>query len=80
MDTQMLTYSRSKGAFAGLTLEGAVVEQDSDSTTSVYGRDVAFESVLLGKVSTPGIARAFMKAVADAAHKAKMQEAREDNK
>jgi lipid-binding SYLF domain-containing protein len=80
MDTQMLTYSRSKGAFAGLTLEGAVVEQDSDSTTSVYGRDVAFESVLLGKVSTPEIARAFMKAVADAAHKAKMQEAREDNK
>src|SRR5260370_18698891 len=32
MDTQMLTYSRSKGVFAGLTLEGAVVEQDSDST------------------------------------------------
>jgi lipid-binding SYLF domain-containing protein len=48
MDTEMLTYSRSKGVFAGLTLEGAVVPQDSDSAISVYGRDVAFKSVLLG--------------------------------
>jgi lipid-binding SYLF domain-containing protein len=80
MDTQMLTYSRSKGAFAGLTLDGAVVQQDSDSTTSVYGRDVSFESVLQGKIATPKIAQAFMKAVATAAHKAKVEEAREDTK
>ena len=57
LDTQMLTYSRSKGVFAGLTLEGAVVQQDSDSTVSVYGRDVTFQSVLKGKVPTPDIAR-----------------------
>jgi lipid-binding SYLF domain-containing protein len=80
MDTQMLTYSRSKGAFAGLTLEGAVVQQDSDSTVSVYGRDVTFQSVLKGKVSTPDVAKAFMKAVAVAAHKAKTEEARENDK
>jgi SH3 domain-containing YSC84-like protein 1 len=80
MDTEMLTYSRSKGVFAGLTLEGAVVQQDSDSTQSVYGRNVSFKSVLQGTVSTPDIAKAFMKAVADAAHKAKVQEAREGNK
>ncbi len=80
MDTEMLTYSRSKGVFAGLTLEGAVVQQDSDSTRSVYGRNVSFKSVLQGSVSTPDIAKAFMKAVADAAHKAKVQEAREGNK
>jgi lipid-binding SYLF domain-containing protein len=80
MDTQMLTYSRSKGAFAGLTLDGAVVQQDSDSTTSVYGRDVSFESVLQGKIATPKIAQAFMKAVATAARKAKVEEAREDTK
>jgi lipid-binding SYLF domain-containing protein len=77
MDTQMLTYSRSKGVFAGLTLEGAVVEQDSDSTTSVYGRDVSFKAVLQGKVATPDIARGFMAAVGHAAHKARVQEARE---
>src|SRR5712675_332354 len=49
LNTEMLTYSRSKGAFAGLTLEGAVIEQDNDSTHAVYGKDVAFRSVLLGK-------------------------------
>jgi len=79
LETEMLTYSRSKGVFAGLTLEGAVVEQDSDSTLSVYGRDVSFKSVLQGKVPTPDIAKPFMKAVADAAHKAKVQEARKGN-
>jgi lipid-binding SYLF domain-containing protein len=77
MDTQMLTYSRSKGVFAGLTLEGAVVQQDSDSTKSVYGNDVDFRAVLTGKVSTPSVAREFMKAVHEAAHKAKVQEARD---
>jgi len=77
LDTEMLTYSRSKGVFAGLTLEGAVVQQDSDSTTSVYGHNVSFQSVLQGEVATPDMARAFMKAVVDTAHKAKVQEARE---
>ncbi len=80
MDTHMLTYSRSKGAFAGLTLDGAVVQQDSDSTTSVYGRDVSFKSVLQGEIAIPEIARSFMKAVATAAHKAKVEEAREGKK
>lgn len=80
MDTEMLTYSRSKGAFAGLTLEGAVVQQDSDSTKSVYGDDVSFQSVLQGKVSTPEIAREFMKAVRETAHKAKVAEARDEKK
>jgi SH3 domain-containing YSC84-like protein 1 len=77
MDTEMLTYSRSKGVFAGLTLEGAVVQQDSDSTKSVYGSDVSFKYVLLGKVSTPEVAREFMNAVRETVHKAKVQEARE---
>src|SRR5437660_12920880 len=75
MDTQMLTYSRSKGVFAGLTLEGAVVQQDTDSTISVYGRDVTFQSVLKGNVPTPDVARDFMKAVRTASHKAKAEEA-----
>jgi SH3 domain-containing YSC84-like protein 1 len=80
MDTEMLTYSRSQGIFAGLTLEGAVVQQDSDSTKSIYGRDASFQSVLRGKVATPDIAREFMKAVAEAARKARAQEARDGNK
>jgi lipid-binding SYLF domain-containing protein len=76
----MLTYSRSKGAFAGLTLEGAVIQQDSDSTNAVYGRDVAFRSVLLGKVPTPEMARSFVQSVTSAAHTAAAKESADDSK
>jgi SH3 domain-containing YSC84-like protein 1 len=78
LDTQMLTYSRSKGAFAGLTLEGAVIQQDADSTTAIYGKDVAFKSVLLGKVPTPEVARPFVQSVTSAAHVAAVKEANDN--
>jgi lipid-binding SYLF domain-containing protein len=60
MNTEMLTYSRSKGVFAGLTLEGAVVEQDNDSTRAIYGRHMTFRNILSGKASTPRSAEAFI--------------------
>lgn len=77
MNTEMLTYSRSKGVFAGLTLEGAVVEQDNDSTRAIYGRHMTFRTILSGKVATPKSADAFMRAVADAGHQARVAEAKE---
>src|SRR5271170_2622259 len=64
MNTEMLTYSRSKGVFAGITLEGAVVEQDNDSTVAIYGRNKRFRNILSGRVATPRSADAFIKAVA----------------
>src|SRR4051812_15015997 len=70
MNTQMLTYSRSRGAFAGLTLEGAVVQQDNDSTRGIYGKHMMFRDILSGKASTPKIADAFIKAVSDAGQQA----------
>jgi lipid-binding SYLF domain-containing protein len=79
LDTEMLTYSRSKGAFAGLTLEGAVIQQDSDSTTAVYGKDIAFKPILLGKVPAPEMAKPFEQAVSSVAHAA-AQEAKDDKK
>jgi SH3 domain-containing YSC84-like protein 1 len=78
MNAELLTYSRSKGAFAGLTLEGAVVEQDADSTTAIYGRDVPFRKVLTGGVTPPSAAAPFMAAVAMAGHKAAAHEAKEE--
>src|SRR5882762_8275945 len=78
LDTQMLTYSRSKGVFAGLTLEGAVIEQDADSTTSIYGRDVGFRRVLTGHVTPPADAAPFMAALSMAGHQAAAHEAKED--
>jgi lipid-binding SYLF domain-containing protein len=74
MNTQVLTYSRSRGAFAGITLEGAVVQQDDDSTKAIYGKHVTFRNILSGKVSTPKSAEAFMKAVADAGQQARIAE------
>src|SRR5256714_4827792 len=78
MNTQMLTYSRSKGLFAGITLEGAVVQQDDDSTKAIYGKSMAFRAILSGRVSTPQSAEAFMKAVSDAGHQARIAEVKDE--
>jgi SH3 domain-containing YSC84-like protein 1 len=80
MNTEMLTYSRSKGVFAGLTLEGAVVEQDNDSTRAIYGRHMMFRSILSGRASSPRSAAAFMKAVSEAGQQARVAEATENRK
>src|SRR6202142_844049 len=80
LNTQMLTYSRSKGVFAGLTLEGSVIEEDNDSTHAIYGKHMTFRNILSGKASTPKSADAFMKAISEAGWQAKVAEAREDNK
>jgi lipid-binding SYLF domain-containing protein len=76
----MLTYSRAKGVFAGLTLEGAVVEQDDDSTRAIYGKKIAFRRVLSGNAMTPAVAEQFMKAVSDASKQARVAEVKEDAK
>jgi len=78
LNSELLTYSRSKGAFAGLTLEGAVVEQDADSTTAIYGHDVPFRKILRGGVTPPASAAPFMAAVKMAGHKAEAREAKEE--
>src|ERR1700687_5372040 len=80
MNTEMLTYSRSHGVFAGLTLEGAVVEQDDDSTRAIYGKHMEFRNILSGKAATPKSAEAFMKAVAEAREQAHIAEAKENAK
>jgi lipid-binding SYLF domain-containing protein len=87
MDTEILTYSRAKGAFAGLTLEGASIRQDSDSRHAMYGRKVTTRALLLGKVQVPSAAKPFLaeirgakaQAVAEGKAQAKA-EARERNK
>src|SRR6202166_4216394 len=76
MNTEMLTYSRSKGVFAGLTLEGAVIEQDNDSTRAIYGKHMTFRNILSGRASTPRSADAFVRAVAEAGHQAAVAEAK----
>ena len=66
VSTEVLTYSRAKGAFAGLTLSGADVRRDNDSMDAFYGHDVSTHRVLLGEVETPAAALPFLNAVRDA--------------
>ena len=60
LDTEILTYSRAKGAFAGLTLEGASIRQDNDSRKAIYGAKVTTRALLLGKVPAPSVAKSFL--------------------
>jgi lipid-binding SYLF domain-containing protein len=77
LNTEMLTYSRSKGAFAGLTLDGAVIKQDDDATEAVYGKEVGFKSLLSGRVPPPSSSESFLHAVRVAEHKSNDKEAHE---
>ncbi len=80
LNTEVLTYSRSKGVFAGLTLEGAVVEQDNDSTHAIYRRHMTFRNILSGRAAIPASAAAFIRAVSEAGQQARVAEVKEDGK
>jgi len=49
LDAEILTYSRSKGVFGGLTLEGAVVKQDHEDNRDFYGPNVTAKEILMGR-------------------------------
>lgn len=63
LQSEILSYSRSRGVFAGLDLNGAVIKQDSDGMRELYGRVVPFRAVLLGKVPAPEATRHFLAVV-----------------
>jgi len=64
LNAEFLTYSRSKGLFAGLDLDGTVLSQNADDTRTEYGADLPFETVLKGNQPTPMNARPFVHTVA----------------
>src|SRR5712692_1240974 len=70
MRAQVLTYSRARGVFAGVTLNGAVVKQDKDSTREFYGRMVPFRTALTGEIEPPPAANAFLSTLAKWAQEA----------
>lgn len=53
MHAEILTYSRSRGIFAGVSLDGAVVEPDRSADQALYGNNVDREAILDGKVAVP---------------------------
>jgi lipid-binding SYLF domain-containing protein len=64
MRSQVLTYSRARGIFAGVSLNGAVVKQDKDSTREFYGRMVPFRTALTGEIEAPAAANDFLSSLA----------------
>jgi lipid-binding SYLF domain-containing protein len=63
LNEEILTYSRAKGAFAGITLDGASIRRDDDSTQAIYGRHVSTRAILGGKIAAPAAAASFLNSV-----------------
>jgi len=66
MNAEILTYSRAKGVFAGVTLNGAGVRRDDDSTQAFYGKEIPTRDLLTGQVAVPAGAHAFLDAIREA--------------
>jgi SH3 domain-containing YSC84-like protein 1 len=64
LNAEFLSYSRSKGLFAGIDLDGTVLSQNQDDTRTLYGSDIQFNQILGGKEVTPVEARPFVRTVA----------------
>ena len=63
MHSEILTYSRSRGLFAGVSLKGSWIEQNGGDTRTFYGRDISFRSILNGSVRPPAGSEQFLAAV-----------------
>ena len=65
MHAEILSYSRTRGLFAGVSLAGAVLRQDKGRNEKLYGRRVTAKEILIaGKVGTPAAAQALDQALA----------------
>jgi lipid-binding SYLF domain-containing protein len=64
LNAELLSYSRSKGLFAGIDLDGTSVSQNSDDTELYFGQPHSFEAILKGSVDVPPGAIPFVRAVA----------------
>jgi lipid-binding SYLF domain-containing protein len=63
MRSEVLTYSRARGLFAGVDLNGAALTQDKDETRLLYGKFVPFAEILNGKIEPTAASRPFLSAV-----------------
>jgi lipid-binding SYLF domain-containing protein len=64
LNAEFLTYSRSKGLFAGIDLDGTVLSQNQDDTRTMYGANIPYEMVLKGQQPVPDSAKPFVRTVA----------------
>lgn len=63
LHAEILTWSRSRGLFAGISLDGAVFQPDEDGDLAMYGQGVTHEDILDGKVTVPQEAQDLLKEI-----------------
>jgi len=63
LKAEVLTYSRARGVFAGIDLNGSAITQDKDETRLLYGKFVPFQEILDGKVHAKASSEPFLEAV-----------------
>jgi len=63
MNAEMLSYSRSRGLFAGISLEGATLRPDEEANHELYARDSTNREILTGDFKTPAAAEKFERAL-----------------
>jgi lipid-binding SYLF domain-containing protein len=71
MNAELLSYSRNKGLFAGIDLDGTSVSQNNEDTNTFYGKALPFDTILKGEVGVPEGAVSFVRTVAHAFVQAK---------
>jgi lipid-binding SYLF domain-containing protein len=74
MRAEVLTYSRARGIFAGIDLNGSAITQDKEETRILYGSFVPFSDILSSKVQAPNASEPFLTAVRKYAGQAKQKE------
>jgi SH3 domain-containing YSC84-like protein 1 len=72
LTAEILSYSRTKGVFAGVSLDGAVMQADKSGDKSMYGRDVDRHEILDGKITVPASARTLVRELGGYVHEAKL--------
>ena len=75
-NAEFLTYSRSKGLFAGIDLNGDVIHQNSSDTRKFYGDDLPYQKILSGEVPVPPAAHHFVATVNEMFRRGEAREAR----
>ena len=73
MKAEMLSYSRSRGLFAGVSVSGMTLRVDGDANRNLYGRDVRAQQILKGSVTMPDEAKPLIAAIKQATEKAAEQ-------
>ena len=72
LSAEILSYSRAKGVFAGVSLDGAVMQADKSGDKAMYGDDVKRHEILEGKVAVPESAQALLREIGGYVHEARV--------